>query len=162
MTVLRAAAAPRAFAERMGVFFESDGLPRIAGRVFGLLLVSGEPRSLDELAAMLGVSKASVSTDTRLLERRGLVERVGRPGDRRTFYQVVNDLPRHSMEFRMERLRKFRAMIADARRSGSIPGRQVMQRLRGLDTTYALVIDAMAEALEHSHRRRPRAVAARR
>ena len=34
------------FIERMGLAFESDGLPRIAGRIFGLLLVSEDCRSL--------------------------------------------------------------------------------------------------------------------
>ena len=57
----------------MGVALESDGLPRIAGRIFGLLLVSEDARSLDDLAAELRVSKGSVSTNARLLEQRGLV-----------------------------------------------------------------------------------------
>jgi DNA-binding transcriptional regulator GbsR (MarR family) len=39
------------FIETMGLTLESDGLPRIAGRIFGLLLVSEEARSLDDLAA---------------------------------------------------------------------------------------------------------------
>ena len=56
------------FIERMGLAFESDGLPRIAGRIFGLLLLSEDCRSLDELAAELKVSKGSVSTNARLLE----------------------------------------------------------------------------------------------
>jgi DNA-binding transcriptional regulator GbsR (MarR family) len=38
------------FIERMGLALESDGLPRIAGRIFGLLLVSEDARSLDDLA----------------------------------------------------------------------------------------------------------------
>ena len=66
------------FIERMGVALDSDGLPRIAGRIFGLLLVSEDPRSLDDLAAELRVSKGSVSTNARLLEQRGLLERVCR------------------------------------------------------------------------------------
>ena len=56
------------FIERMGVALDSDGLPRIAGRIFGLLLVSEDARSLDDLAAELRVSKGSVSTNARLLE----------------------------------------------------------------------------------------------
>ena len=59
------------FIERMGLALESDGLPRIAGRIFGLLLVSEDARSLDDLAAELRVSKGSVSTNARLLEQRG-------------------------------------------------------------------------------------------
>ena len=32
------------FIERMGLALESDGLPRIAGRIFGLLLLSEDCR----------------------------------------------------------------------------------------------------------------------
>lgn len=60
------------FVESMGLTLESDGLPRIAGRIFGWLLVSEEAQSLDDLAAELRVSKGSVSTNTRLLEQRGV------------------------------------------------------------------------------------------
>src|SRR5947209_18891567 len=50
------------FIERIGLTAESDGLSRIAGRLFGALLLDSEPRSLDELADQLGVSKASMTT----------------------------------------------------------------------------------------------------
>ena len=148
MTVHRARTPdPRQFAERMGIFFESEGFPRIAGRVFGLLLVSDEPRSLDALAATLGVSKASISTDSRLLERRGLVERVSQPGDRRVYYQTVIDLPHHAMSLRLERLRKFRAIIAGARAEGLAPDRETTRRLRALDLAYGQLIGATSATI---------------
>ena len=34
------------FTDRMGLLFEAEGQPRIAGRLFGCLMVSDEPRSL--------------------------------------------------------------------------------------------------------------------
>jgi DNA-binding MarR family transcriptional regulator len=81
----------RAFVDRLCAQAEADGLPRIAARLFGTLLLSPAPRSLDDLAAELGVSKASVSTDCRRLLERGIVERVTHPGDRRDFYQLAPD-----------------------------------------------------------------------
>ncbi|HLZ69011.1 MAG TPA: MarR family transcriptional regulator [Dehalococcoidia bacterium] len=74
------------FVERVGLYFEEFGLPRIAGRLFGLLLVADEPLSLEQAATMLHVSRASVSTNARLVVRSGLVERVSLPGDRRDYY----------------------------------------------------------------------------
>ena len=71
------------------MFFEAEGFSRTAGRIFGRLLLSDAPLSLDQLAADLEASKASISTETRLLERRGALERVGRRGDRRAYYQVA-------------------------------------------------------------------------
>src|SRR5687767_1293747 len=80
------------FIERMGLFCEADGLPRIAGRIFGFLLLQPDECSLDDIADALGVSKASVSNDTRRLQQLGLLARVGRPGDRRDYYAVAPDL----------------------------------------------------------------------
>src|SRR5437867_3493939 len=91
------------FIERMGLTLESDGLPRIAGRIFGLLLVSDDARSLDDLAAELRVSKGSVSTNARLLEQRGLLERICRPADRRDYYRAPRDLFTHTMAQRLAR-----------------------------------------------------------
>ena len=79
------------FVERMGRMMEADGLPRSAGRIFGFLLLAEAPFSLDELAEKLQVSKASVSTNARLLEQAGLLERSSAPGDRRDFYHMRPD-----------------------------------------------------------------------
>ena len=58
------------FVGEMGLTFEADGFTRIGGRLFGHLLLADRPLSLDEIAAALRVSKASVSTDARrLLEK---------------------------------------------------------------------------------------------
>jgi hypothetical protein len=46
------------FTDRLAMLFENDGQPPIAGRIFGLLLLSDDALSLDELAEDLGVSKA--------------------------------------------------------------------------------------------------------
>ena len=76
------------FIERFGLMSEEDGLPRIAGRIYGLLLLCGGPLTLDDIAERLQVSKTSVSTNTRLLDRLGAVERTSKPGDRRAFYRI--------------------------------------------------------------------------
>lgn len=106
-------AAEEDFIERMGRHFERDGIPRIGGRLFGLLLLQEEPRSLDELSDALSVSKASVSTNARLLDQWGLVERVTRPGDRRDYYAPAVDLTR-TLELRLQRVRD----MSDLLRSG--------------------------------------------
>jgi len=75
----------------MGLAFSQLGATRIAGRAAGLLLVAEAPLSLNELARLLQVSKASVSTNTRLLVQIGLAQRVSMPGDRRDYYQILPD-----------------------------------------------------------------------
>jgi DNA-binding transcriptional ArsR family regulator len=122
--------------EEMGLFFAAEGFPRIGGRIFGFLLLSEEASSLDAIARALGVSKASASVDTRFLERRGLVERVSRPGDRRVYYRVVRDLPARSMVHRMERIRRFRSIV-DRAAARVAPGRPGLRlRLNQLVVAY--------------------------
>ena len=133
--------------EKMGLFFESEGFPRITGRIFGLLLLSATPLSLDALADRLRVSKASVSTDARLLERRGILERTSHPGDRRDYYKIAEQLPIHTMELRLERMRKFRALVAEARVTSPLREREVRERLEAIQAGYEHLLELIAGAL---------------
>ncbi|HEX5387858.1 MAG TPA: MarR family transcriptional regulator [Gemmatimonadales bacterium] len=146
----------------MALFFEDEGFSRTAGRLFGCLLLSPAPRSLDQLARALQASKASVSTESRLLERRGIVERVRRPADRRIYYQVPADLPARTMELRLDRMRRFsgliRAVPARPRRASTV----VDARFRDIDAAYTLMIAALAGALAEWRRRPVRRRIARR
>ena len=135
------------FIERMGLAFESDGLPRIAGRIFGLLLLSEDCRSLDQLAAELKVSKGSVSTNARLLEQRGILERNSRPSDRRDYYRVPPDLFSHTLAQRLERWQRFHEAIGEARIALPIRSRKVLQRLEEYDSAYTFVTQAIRDAL---------------
>ncbi len=74
------------FIESMGMYFESYGIPRIGGRVLGLLLIAHEPLSAERIASILKVSRASVSTNFRILLTSGLAEKVTYPGDRTTYF----------------------------------------------------------------------------
>jgi DNA-binding transcriptional regulator GbsR (MarR family) len=152
------------FIERLGIILEADGLPRIAGRLFGVLLLSPEPLSLDELAHRLDVSKASVSTDARLLEQRGVAERISRPGDRRDYYQMAPDLFRRSTEQRLARWRAFHEAVCSVR--PIVAGRNpvVDHRLEEMEEAYDHVMRTITAALETWGRRRrgSRAVGARR
>jgi DNA-binding transcriptional ArsR family regulator len=77
------------FVERMGEWFALSGQQRITGRVLGVLLVCDPPdQSIDDLVERTGASKASVSITLRLLTTKRLVERLGRPGERRAYYRL--------------------------------------------------------------------------
>lgn len=77
------------FIEEVGVLFELMGLPRMAGRILGWLLICNPAhQSTGQLAEVLQASKGSISTMTRLLIQGGLVERVSLPGDRRDFFCI--------------------------------------------------------------------------
>ena len=74
------------FVEGMGTYFENYGIPRIGGRMLGLLLVIHEPLSAEDIAIILKVSRGSISTNFRLLLSSGLVEKVSFSSDRTTYY----------------------------------------------------------------------------
>lgn len=79
----------RHFAEDTGLLFEVFGGSRMAGRLWGLLVIADEPHlSAAELGDRLGASAGSVSTATRVLTSLGLIERVRLPGDRRGYFRV--------------------------------------------------------------------------
>lgn len=80
------------FVEDMGVSLEAMGVPRAAGRLLGWLLICDPPaQSAGELADALQASAGSVSMSVRLLDRNGLVERLGVPGSRRAYYRIRDD-----------------------------------------------------------------------
>lgn len=71
---------------------EKFGFPRIAGQLEGLLLFTNQPMSLDEMAERLEVSKGSVSTNIRLLERWKVVRKVYHRGARKNFYEIRGNI----------------------------------------------------------------------
>lgn len=70
------------------------GFSKVMGQLYGVLLLSGEPMSLDDLLERLDISKASVSMNMRTLEQLGMVRQVWLRGksDRRKYYEAETDL----------------------------------------------------------------------
>lgn len=98
----------RQFIERVGLYFEQYHLSRIGGRLLGLLLLSERPLGLGEMADLLGVSRASVSTNIRTTADFGLTELVSLPGDRRDYYRVGPEAWAQGLEARIEGTRQLR------------------------------------------------------
>jgi DNA-binding transcriptional regulator GbsR (MarR family) len=140
--------AEQGFVEKMGLLFETDGLPRIAGRMLGRLLLSEDSMSLDDLADGLRVSKASVSTNGRLLERMGALERVSRPGDRRDYYRVAAGLPGRILEMRLERVVRLRTMVGQVLGELGSAAPSVRERLEELEAFHRQVEADLEAALE--------------
>lgn len=76
------------FIEDIGLYFEQMGMPRMAGRILGALLIADPPaQSITDLAGKLNASKSSISIMARLLIEQGLIERVASPIPRRDYYR---------------------------------------------------------------------------
>lgn len=74
---------------RLARFF---GFSDVMGRLYGTLLLSPDPLSLDDLADGLEISKGSVSMNMRALERWGMAKEVWMRGERKKYYAAESDL----------------------------------------------------------------------
>ncbi len=77
----------------LGQLADYFGFNQVMGQLYGSLLLSAEPLSLDDMMGRLGISKASVSTNMRSLEHMGMVRQVWVRGGngRRKYYQAETD-----------------------------------------------------------------------
>jgi len=135
--------------EKAGLRFEADGLPRTAGRILGYLMLSSEPKSLDDIAAELRVSKAGVSTNTRLLERSGGVVREIRPGDRRDYLRIAEDLHIRMLDHWLAHLREITRLLHAAQQERLPEDEVVQERFE----TLSLFFDHMLEEIEGASER---------
>lgn len=142
------------FVNKMGQAAEIDGMSPIAGRLFATLLLSPEPRSLDELASEIGVSKASISTDARRLLERGIVERVTHAGDRRDYYELAPDFFAQGIRNRVAQWRGIQALVGTMREAGTALPAVVRDRIASIDDVHAFVIDRIDAALDEWERER--------
>lgn len=134
----------RTFIERSGLLWEKDRLPRIAGRIFGLTLISPDPCSLDEIAETLGVSRASISNDARLLEQLGFVERVSLPGDRKIYFQINSQSLERSLEARLQHIQELQQLMDDAKRL-PIRRSEVLERIEDHRLAFWSVANALSK-----------------
>jgi DNA-binding transcriptional ArsR family regulator len=81
------------WAERMAKYcVDTDGMPLIAGRILGWLTICDPPeQTAGQIAEAIGASRASLTTNLRLLTSIGFVTQLTRPGNRTVFYRVDDD-----------------------------------------------------------------------
>lgn len=137
------------FVERMGLITQADGLPRIAGRILGLLLVHGGPFSFADLAKRLQVSRASVSTNTRLLEHLGAIERTNVPGDRQDYFKLRPQPYARMLRGYVERMRRARDTVNETRQALPPDYAGAHGRLHELDAFYEALIESFLTVIEN-------------
>lgn len=144
------------YVEDVALHWEPYGLPRIAGRILGLLMVCDPPyRSSRQLVDELGASKGSISAMTRMLLAAGSLEVVAVPGERATYYRLARDGFERKLERRVESMVAFRrlaerglALLADAPPERS-------EHLREVVSLYAFLereLPALFERWREEHR----------
>lgn len=101
------------FIENMGLHFEEYGVPRIGGKILGLMLVSSRPVTPEEMSDILQVSRSSISTNLRTLQMTGLADRVSLPGERSDHYIFSDEAWENSLEMRLEGILSLEEMAQD-------------------------------------------------
>lgn len=81
------------------------GLPKSLGEIYGLLYITPNPLSLDDLVVSLSISKGSASQGLRLLKTLGAIRETEGHSDRRTYYEPAIDLKRLVGGFIKEQIR---------------------------------------------------------
>ena len=119
------------FIETTGRLCQKVGLPRSVGQIYGLLYLSPQSLSLDDIAEQLSISKGSVSTGTRQLAGWQAIRQVWIPGDRRDYFEAVGDIRqllesvyrnflRQNMEKGSRRLEDLKKTLDTERDSGGV------------------------------------------
>jgi DNA-binding transcriptional regulator GbsR (MarR family) len=142
------------YVEDIGGFLESLGSSRMAGRVWGTLLISDQQElSAADLAEELGASAGSISTATRALLGFGMIDRRRRPGDRKDYFAVRPDSYITLIRRREHLIESFTDLT---QRGLSIVGdREVpRQRLSEFAEFYAWLADRFHGLLDEWYRRR--------
>ncbi|MEK4910069.1 GbsR/MarR family transcriptional regulator [Niallia sp. FSL M8-0099] len=99
------------FVEKLGIYYEDYGIPRIGGRILGLLLVSNQPISAEQMSNLLKVSRGSVSTNVRLLVSMGLLEKVSAVGDRTDYYSVSESIWDNAIKTRIDGFKNLKNIV---------------------------------------------------
>ena len=142
------------FIETVGLSFELVGLPRMAGRILGWLLISNPPyQSPSELAEVLQASKGSISTMTRLLTQLGLIERTSLPGQRRDYFRLRPNAWAELTKQRITQVKAFRELADQGLKLMDGHPPHLRQRLEEMHSVHAFLEQELPLMMERWEQR---------
>lgn len=133
------------FIELMGVVSQRNGSPRISGRIFGLLILTGTSLSLQDIASALKISKASASTNTRLLSNQGVIRLTTLPGERQDYYELVPNPLTKMTEKASFAMAEIAEQVNEAKSYFSEEQADVINRLAQLESFYTMSATVLAD-----------------
>jgi len=144
------------FVEEVGIVFEQTGLPRMAGRILGWLLIVDPPhQSTDELADALMASKGSISTVTRLLIQIGLIERLSLPGVRHGYFRIKPGASHQLLKDSLDQTTAFRQLLErglELLEGKAHTNRQSLEEMHDLYAFLEREFPALLERWEQEHK----------
>jgi DNA-binding transcriptional regulator GbsR (MarR family) len=145
--------AERRFVEDVARLLTPWGVPHVAARLYGHLLLCSRPVSLDQITEDLGISKSSASVAARLLESYRLAHRHSEPGTKRALYAVAEDY-----EAMIQQQNRLVDALAGQLTAGAeiAASKAVSDRLEEMADFYRVMRGAMEDAMTRWKRRRRR------
>ncbi len=136
------------FVEQMGFILQAEGLSRIAGRIMGLMIMHGGPFGFNELSERLSVSRASISTNTRLLEDLGVIERTATAGHRQDYFRLSRQPYARMLRGVVRRMRRAREVVEGTQEALPQDMEGAQDRLNELDAFYEALIESFVNVID--------------
>jgi len=133
------------FIEKFGMFFERySSYPRIAGRMFGYLLICDPPyKTAKQLVNRLKIAKSSVSGMMRLLIQSRIVEEVSMAGERSRFYRIREGGWESLFLEKLHALSSVRQLLLEGGTLLKNKDPKLLNRIKELDDLYAFFENEM-------------------
>jgi DNA-binding transcriptional regulator GbsR (MarR family) len=131
------------FVQGMAQLLVPLGVPQTAARLYGYLLLSENPVSLDRIVADLEISKSTASVAAHLLVMYTLIRRSGERGTRRVFFQASEDYT-GMMNAQKRSLEQLAALIREGAQSS--PSKKTRDRLKTMAEFYLVNRNAIETA----------------
>jgi DNA-binding transcriptional regulator GbsR (MarR family) len=141
------------------------GVSPTMAQIHGLLYITGQALSMDDIMARLGISRGNVSMNLSKLVEWRLVRRVHRRGDRRDYYESLSDVwemftlvaaqrKRREVDPILNTLRRCREELSAEAIGPAADEPAARERSRRINELYSLLalMDGLAQRFFESHR----------
>jgi hypothetical protein len=135
----------RRFIDEIASLLAPWGMPTASGRVYGYILLSQAPVSLDQIATDLKMSKGGAWSAAKLLERFDHVRRYGEPGSKRAFYGPTDNFAAPMVE-QCALLGSIARLLQTS--AGTVATGDAVRRLKAMSRFYLSMRQAMETVIQ--------------
>ena len=141
------------------------GISPTMAQIHGLLFITGESLSMDDIMARLEIARSNVSMNLPMLIEWGLVRRAHRKGDRREYYEALTDVwemfslvaaqrKRREIDPMLNTLRQCSARLSPESLGEQAAAEAVTARRRRVDAllSFLALVDGLAQKFFESNK----------
>ncbi|MFT2008746.1 GbsR/MarR family transcriptional regulator [Pontibacter sp. 13R65] len=135
--------------ERIGIFFDKDHFPPLAGRIMALLLIAEPPYcSFEQIIENLQAGKSSVSASLNMLLREGLIDFRTFPGNKKRYFYINARTWLEMLRKRVEQLGPFRSILQEVAQSRSAKHPEFNHMLQEMNQFYGEIEEALTHVMK--------------